>query len=73
VDGNHLMLGKVLDATGNPRAALREYREAARLKPNDPAIRYLLFRLCKKLGDTEAASAELQMHEKLRRIYGSKE
>ena len=58
---------------GNPQGALAEYREAARLKPNDPATRYLLFRLYKKAGETRAAAAELEMHQKLRQIYGSKE
>jgi tetratricopeptide (TPR) repeat protein len=73
VESNHLVLAKAYDSGGNFDAAIREYVEAARLKPNEPSIRYLLFRLYKKKGDNSAAAEQLKLHEKLRAIYASKQ
>ena len=36
----HINLGHVLDATGRPQEALREYIAASRLDPRDPSIAY---------------------------------
>ena len=73
VESNHLILAKVYESGGNFDAAIQEYFEAARLKPNEPSIRYSLFRLYKKKGDNPAAAEQLKLHEQLRAIYASKQ
>ena len=73
VESNHLVLARVYESGGKFDAAIQESLEAARLQPNDPSIRYLLFRLYKKKGDNTAAAEQLKVHEKLRAIYVSKQ
>ncbi len=73
VESNHLVLAKTHESGGNFDAAIQEYSEAARLKPNEPSIRYSLFRMYKKKGDNSAAAEQLKVHEKLRAIYASKQ
>jgi tetratricopeptide (TPR) repeat protein len=73
VESNHLVLAKACESAGNFDAAIEEYFEAARLKPNEASIRYLLFRLYRKKGDNSAATEQLRLHEKLRAIYVSKQ
>lgn len=73
VDDNHLVLAKIDESQGALDAAILECLEAARLKPRDPAIRYVLVRLYKKKGDNAAAAQQLKLHEKLRSIYLSKQ
>jgi len=73
VEANHLVVAKIYESFGDFDAAIRECREASRLKPNDPAIRYVLMRLYKKKGDSAAAAEQLKLHEKLRAIYVSKQ
>jgi tetratricopeptide (TPR) repeat protein len=73
VESNHLVLAKAYESGGNFDAAIQEYFEAARLKPNEASIRYSLFRLYKKKGDISAAAEQLKLHEKLRAIYASKQ
>lgn len=69
VASNHLVIAKVLESIGDFAAAIAAGLEAARLKPNDPAIRYVLARLYKKNGNTAASAEQLKLHEKLRAIY----
>jgi tetratricopeptide (TPR) repeat protein len=73
VESSHLVLAKVYESGGKVDDAIQECLEAARLKPNDPSIRYSLFRLYKKKGDIAAAAVQLKLHEKLRAIYVSKQ
>ena len=73
MESHHLVLAKVYEGGGKVDDAIQECLEAARLKPNDPSIRYSLFRLYKKKGDIAAAAAQLKLHEKLRAIYVSKQ
>src|SRR5207247_11437551 len=73
VEANHLIVAKVYESRGDFDAAIRECLDAARLKPNDPAIRYVLVRLYKKKGDSADAAEQLKVHEKLRSIYISKQ
>jgi tetratricopeptide (TPR) repeat protein len=71
VESNHLVLAKAYESAGNIDRAIQEYSEAARLKPNEPSIRYSLFRVYKKKGDHSAAAEQLKLHEKLTAIYAS--
>ena len=73
VESNHLVLAKAYESAGNLEAAIPECLLAARLQPNDASIRYSLFRLYKKKGDSVAAAEQLKLHEKLRAIYASKQ
>jgi tetratricopeptide (TPR) repeat protein len=73
VEANHLIVAKVHESCGELDAAIRECLEAARLKPNDAAIRYVLVRLYRKKGDNAAADEQMKLHEKLRSIYLSKQ
>jgi len=68
-----LVVAKINESQGDFDAAILECLEAARLKPNDPAIRYVLMRLYKKEGDSAAAAEQLKLHEKLRAVYVSKQ
>jgi len=73
VEASHLVVAKINESRGDFDAAILECLEAARLKPNDPAIRYVLMRLYKKEGDSAAAAEQLKLHEKLRAVYVSKQ
>ncbi len=73
VEASHLVVAKINESQGDFDAAILECLEAARLKPNDPAIRYVLMRLYKKEGDSAAAAEQLKLHEKLRAVYVSKQ
>jgi tetratricopeptide (TPR) repeat protein len=69
LETNHLITAKIYESWRDFDNAIRECVEATRLKPNEPAIRYVLARLYKNRGDSAAAAEQLKLHKKLRSIY----
>ncbi len=67
---HHFILAKMYEQTGDLTAGIKEGRIAASQDPNHAAVRYLLFRLYRKSGDTASASAELKLFQTLNAVYG---
>jgi len=63
----HFELGVMFDRERRYADAARELERAAELAPADPATHYRLSRVYDRLGKTEAARAERDLHAKLER------
>lgn len=61
----YVELGGVLESKRNFADAEKSYLAAARLSPKDPVPHYRLSRVYARLGSTEKAAAERELHQKL--------
>jgi tetratricopeptide (TPR) repeat protein len=62
---SHFDLGVLLERKGRFEEAAQEVRRASELNPRDAAAHYRLARLYDRLGKSEEARAQREMHEKL--------
>jgi len=68
---NHLTLAKVYEKLGDVENATAEGRIAADQNPTNAPVRYFLFRLYRRTGDSASAQKEMLAFERLRAAYGS--
>jgi len=67
---HHFILAKTYEQAGEIASGIKEARIAASQDPNHAAVRYLLFRLYRKSGDTTSANTELKLFQTLNTVYG---
>jgi tetratricopeptide (TPR) repeat protein len=68
---NHLILAKVYEQLGDVRNASAEGRIAADQNPTSAPVRYFLFMLYRRIGDSASAEKEMAVFKRLRAAYGS--
>ncbi len=67
---NYVTLARVDEQLGRPLDAIVELENAAKLDPTNPAPHYSLARLYRKIGNLDAAQAQLKTFQDLNTVYG---
>jgi len=62
---SHFELGVVFERTQHYAESAREFERAAQLNPSDPTTHYRLSRIYDRLGKTDAARTERELHGKM--------